>query len=86
MNVRFKNKTMNKENLKTVKQHLQVLPLQKRLQAMENIRKESFPMFSKHLEHKCEHKNVLMVQFTFSYTRQGSDYWFKINSKYYVHD
>lgn len=74
------------ENLKTVKQHLQVLPLQKRLQAMENIRKESFPMFSRHLEYKCEHKNVLMGQFIFNYTRQSGDYWFAINSKYYGHE
>lgn len=75
-----------KENLKTVKEHLQVLPLQKRLQAMENIRRESFPMFSKHLSFKCERKNLLMGQFTFSYTRQSADYWFEINSKYYGHE
>ena len=71
------------ENLKTRREHLKVLPLQKRLQAMENIRKEAFPSFQKALELKDVHGNFLMGQFSFHHSREGADYWFDINAKYF---
>lgn len=71
------------ENLKTRREHLKVLPLQKRLQAMENIRKEAFPSFQKALELKDVNGNFLMGQFSFHHSREGADYWFAINTKYF---
>lgn len=82
MNVRFKTKKMGK-NLKTVKEHLKMLPLQKRLQATEEIRKNAFPSFKETMNYKSDSKNFLMGLFTFHYSRKGADYWFKINKKYY---
>jgi len=71
------------QNLKTRREHLKVLPLQKRLQAMEAIRREAFPSFNKALNHIEEKQNLLMGLFTFHYSRLGADYWFRINSEYY---
>lgn len=71
------------ENLKTRREHLKVLPLQKRLQAMENIRKEAFPSFEKSSIEKHSEYNLLAGCFVFSYTRQGHKYWFDINEKYF---
>ena len=48
------------EKLKTRREHLKLLPLQKRLQAMENIRKEAFPSFQKALEYKDVRRNFLV--------------------------
>jgi len=71
------------QNLKTIKEHLKVLPLQKRLQAIEAIRREAFPFFSIMLNFETEKNNLLMGLFTFHYSRLGADYWFRINSEYY---
>lgn len=71
------------EILKTRREHLKVLPLQKRLQAMENIRKEAFPSFQESLNNKCELEDMLIQLFSFHYSREGFQYWFNINSKYY---
>jgi hypothetical protein len=71
------------QNLKTRREHLKVLPLQKRLQAMENIRKEAFPSFQKALDYIDVHGNFLIGTFTFYYSREGADYWFNINAKYF---
>jgi len=67
----------------TRKQHLQKLPLQKRLQAMENIRKDClFASFQEKLNY--ENKNfALMSVFVFMNTRQGHDYWIAIDRKYF---
>jgi len=73
------------ENLKTRREHLQKLPLQKRLQAMENIRRKD--LFSqgvkKTLEMECHIDLVLAGCFTYQETRQGHSYWWSINCKYY---
>lgn len=70
------------ENLKTRIEHLNILPLQKRLQAMENIRKHS------HL-HLKEAMNEITVDpmtavFIFDLTKQGHYYWMEINEKYFL--
>ena len=66
----------------TRKEHLQKLPLQKRLQAMENIRREAFRSFSHELN-KDGNNGFLLKSFTFHYTRQGSKYWWDIQEKYF---
>jgi hypothetical protein len=70
------------QNLKTRREHLKVLPLQKRLQAMENIRKEAFKSLSHELD-KLSDNRFLLKSFTFSYTRQGNKYWWDIHYKYF---
>lgn len=72
-----------KENLKTRREHLKVLPLQKRLQAMENIRKEAFPSFEKYLANKIDSKDFIGDCFLWDATRQGRLYWLNINNQYY---
>ena len=71
------------ENLKTRREHLKVLPLQKRLQAMENIRKEAFPSFQEVLNRNENKDFTLAGSVTFSYTSQGHDYWWSIHTKYF---
>jgi len=71
------------QNLKTRREHLKVLPLQKRLQAMENIRKEAFPCFEKYLNDKRLSKDFIADCFLFQATRQGHEYWYDINHKYF---
>jgi len=67
----------------TRKEHLKKLPLQKRLQAMENIRKEClFVSFQERLNHKT-YNTTLMGLFVFMNTRQGHDYWMNIDMKYF---
>jgi len=65
----------------TRKQHLQKLPLQKRLQAMENIRKSGFP--SGFLNREDDSNFILMGLFSFYESKQGADYWFEIDKKYF---
>jgi len=68
----------------TRKQHLQKLPLQKRLQAMENIRREESPAFSVSLNREIsEAKMVLLGAFDFMKNRQSFDYWWNISWKYF---
>lgn len=66
----------------TRRQHLSKLPLQKRLQAMENIRKlgsfctlDYTPIDNGEL--------ILSGLFIFGRTRQGHDYWIEIDKKYF---
>lgn len=72
------------ENLKTRREHLKVLPLQKRLQAMENIRKSYY--FERVLDKKCSLEYTLSGAITFSYTKQGHDYWWNIHIKYFENE
>jgi len=68
------------ENLKTRREHLKVLPLQKRLQAMENIRKSGFP--KGYMDTALINFSLLGL-FSFHESKQGADYWWKIESKYF---
>lgn len=69
---------------KTVKQHLQILPLQKRLQAIENIRRHSTFGFKYDLNYKIEKHLVLYGNFVLDLTKQGHEYWSNINNKYFI--
>jgi hypothetical protein len=68
--------------METVRQHLKKLPLQKRLQAMENTRR-TFCLFEDRLDRLESGNNMLSGLFTFNETKQGHDYWWDINTKYY---
>jgi hypothetical protein len=71
--------------MNTRKQHLQKLPLQKRLQFMEQIRKHSHLKLG---EAMCEITGYLafpMISVViFDLTKQGHEYWMNINSKYFL--
>lgn len=69
----------------TRKEHLQKLPLQKRLQAMENIRKNgSLAGFEANVNHATSNiKHFLSGCFVFEHTRQGHEYWWNIQEKYF---
>lgn len=68
----------------TRKQHLQKLPLQKRLQAMENARRYSYNFGLKEiLEYETPGKQLLSGIFNFMNSRQGHDYWMNIDRKYF---
>lgn len=69
---------------KTVKQHLQILPLQKRLQAIENIRRQSTCGFKYDLSYRIEKRLALIGSVAFVLTKQGHDYWRNINNKYFI--
>lgn len=66
-------------------EHLKKLPLQKRLQAMENVRKTtSFIGFKGELDWPIDKsKSCIAGCFIWSDTRQGYDYWSHINYKYF---
>jgi len=66
--------------MKTVKEHLKTLPLQKRLQATENIR---FYRGLAFLKHKQSKQDLLFNSFIFHKTRQGHDYWKYLNCLYF---
>jgi len=69
----------------TRKEHLQKLPLQKRLQAMDNIRKNgSLATFEANINQPCSNvKFFLAGCFIFQNTRQGRYYWWNIQQKYF---
>jgi hypothetical protein len=70
--------------MKTVKEHLKKLPLQKRLQAMENIRRgSSSSSLMEIMKLKTEGKELLSFLFIFNKTQQCHRYWYNINYKYY---
>jgi len=69
------------QNLKTRREHLKVLPLQKRLQAMEEIRKVGY--FEEHLKQECDSYSAIAGCVTFLYTKQGHEYWWNIHLKYF---
>jgi hypothetical protein len=71
--------------MKTRKQHLQKLPLQKRLQAMEAIRRNNLFVhgLSYTMNMRCHNEVALAGCFTFHETRQGHTYWWSIQEKYF---
>ena len=72
------------ENLKTRREHLKVLPLQKRLQAMENIRKIRTTGFNNALNELVDARSSLRCAFTYFWTKQGGFYWCNIEAKYFM--
>jgi hypothetical protein len=67
-----------------VREWLKLLPLQKRLQAIENIRRDSGFNLTYNL-HFCQDKtSTLTGSFIFEKTRQGHSYWQNINDKYFL--
>jgi hypothetical protein len=68
----------------TVREELKKLPLQKRLQAIENIRKQNIMVcgLKKALDDEYSNGNFLISYFSFTDTRQGLDYWFDIYGQY----
>ena len=70
-----------------LKEWLKLLPLQKRLQALENIRRS--PSFRGYLDDLNWHLNkslTLRGSFIFRNTRQGYKYWVNIDNKYFSTD
>jgi hypothetical protein len=66
---------------KTAKQWLQDLPLQKRLQAMENVRRDSY-QFQGSLNMKTMSLySALSGLFTWADSRQGHAYWSEISEQ-----
>ena len=68
----------------TLREWLKLLPLQKRLQAIENIRRDNIPNLSYHLDFKYCKSSTLAGSFVFEKTRQGYNYWMNINDKYFL--
>jgi hypothetical protein len=68
----------NNEELKTRMEWFKELPLQKRLQAMEAIRKFSEVQFMRQLHFNCTKHIMLSGAFTFGQTKQGHEYWWKL--------
>lgn len=67
----------------TIKELLKQLPLQKRLQAMENIRLQEFEGFQKSLSREFTGlENALSGIFVFKKTRQGHEYWTNIINQF----
>lgn len=67
-----------------VREWLKLLPLQKRLQAIENIRKGNGFNLTYNLDF-CQHKTSSLIgSFVFEKTRQGHNYWENINNKYFL--
>lgn len=69
--------------MKTIKEHLKVLPLQKRLQATENSREYRKKEFKIYLNLETEKEFTLIGAFIFRNTKQGFDYWANINRQYF---
>jgi hypothetical protein len=67
-----------------LREWLKLLPLQKRLQAIENVRRYNIPNLSYHLNFKYDKSAALTGSFVFVQTRQGHDYWTNINDKYFI--
>lgn len=69
--------------MKTRREWFKELPLQKRLQATENVRRERGRRGSKDFNFvmntiKQTFHNCLYASFTFNRTKQGLDYWYRI--------
>ena len=64
----------------TVREELQKLPLQKRLQAIENIRRKNIFLLGlkRTLDMTCFKGCFLVGHFSFTETRQGLDYWYRV--------
>jgi hypothetical protein len=67
-----------------VREWLKLLPLQKRLQAIENIRRDSGFNLTYDLDFCQDKTSTLTGSFIFGETRQGHDYWQNINNKYFI--
>jgi hypothetical protein len=67
-----------------VREWLKLLPLQKRLQAIENIRRDNDRKLCYDLNYIGFKIIALTGSFVFSKTRQGHDYWQNINDKYFI--
>jgi hypothetical protein len=67
-----------------LKEWLKLLPLQKRLQALENIRRrDSFQGYFDSLNYYLNKSSTLRGSFIFQNTRQGHEYWVNIDNKYF---
>jgi len=64
-------------------EHLKKLPLQKRLQAMENIRRLNVFGLSESLNYNIDPRSTLYGAFALTDTKEGFSYWDKINDKYF---
>jgi hypothetical protein len=69
---------------KALREWLKLLPLQKRLQAIENIRRDNIFNLSYHLDYTGSKHTTLTGSFVFEKTRQGHNYWQNINDKYFL--
>jgi hypothetical protein len=69
---------------KTVREHLKTLPLQIRLKAMENLRKQTYKGgFHSQLNYKSINLYAaLSSSFVFSETREGHKFWIEISVNY----
>ena len=66
----------------TLREWLKLLPLQKRLQAIENIRRYK-PFELNYCLDFMQSKDSTLG-FVFKRTRQGYNYWETINNKYFI--
>jgi hypothetical protein len=68
----------------TLREWLKLLPLQKRLQAIENVRRYK-PFELNYCLDFIQSKEITLVGgFVFERTRQGYNYWMNINNKYFI--
>jgi general stress protein 26 len=68
----------------TLREWLKLLPLQKRLQAIENVRRDNDLNLYYYLDNIGSKYIVLSGSFVFEKTRQGHNYWETINNKYFI--
>lgn len=68
-----------------LKNLLKKLPLQKRLQAMENIRRRTTDMIKFNDVLNITNQKDLKGSFVFAKTKQGHSYWMEIDAKYFGH-
>ena len=68
----------------TLREWLKLLPLQKRLQAIENIRRYKPFELNYCLDFMQSKDSTLAGGFLFKETRQGYNYWENINDKYFI--
>jgi len=71
-------------NLKTRREHLKVLPLQKRLQAIEAIRLDNKGTFKLHMDAVTEKRFTISGAFMFFQTRQDESLWYDLDEKYFL--
>jgi len=65
--------------MKTIKELLKKLPLQKRLQAIEIVRKRTGLAF---LETLVKKEELISTLFIWEFTKQGHEYWENIQREY----
>jgi len=71
--------------MKTRREYMKALPLQKRLQAIENIRRNRGlkGLLNEILDEIPRTESVLSGTFVYGWTKQGHDYWWAISTKYF---